>query len=45
MSVTGKSLQLYSHHLVMLFEQRRNTHKRPVHISLPANKLTNRIIP
>ncbi|XP_059499883.1 mitogen-activated protein kinase kinase kinase kinase 3-like isoform X2 [Stegostoma tigrinum] len=45
MSVTGKSLQLYSHHLVMLFEQRRNTHKRPVHISLPANKLTDRIIP
>ncbi|XP_060711795.1 mitogen-activated protein kinase kinase kinase kinase 2 isoform X3 [Hemiscyllium ocellatum] len=45
MSVTGKSLQLYSHHLVMLFEQRKNTHKRPVHISLPANKLTDRIIP
>ncbi|XP_078061332.1 mitogen-activated protein kinase kinase kinase kinase 3-like isoform X3 [Mustelus asterias] len=43
MSVTGKSLQLYSHNLVTLFDQKKNTHN--LHISLPANKLTDRIIP
>ncbi|XP_078393547.1 mitogen-activated protein kinase kinase kinase kinase 3-like, partial [Cetorhinus maximus] len=43
MSVTGKSLQLYSHNLDTLFDQRKNVHN--LHISLPANKLTDRIIP
>ncbi|XP_051901012.1 mitogen-activated protein kinase kinase kinase kinase 2-like isoform X2 [Pristis pectinata] len=45
MSVTGKSLQLYSHNLVTVFEQRKSLHKRQVHISLPTNKLTDKIIP
>uniref|UniRef100_UPI00398ECE66 mitogen-activated protein kinase kinase kinase kinase 2 isoform X2 n=1 Tax=Pristiophorus japonicus TaxID=55135 RepID=UPI00398ECE66 len=45
MSVSGKSSQLYSHNLVTLFEQRKNMHKRQVHISLPTNRLTNKIIP
>ncbi|XP_067877533.1 mitogen-activated protein kinase kinase kinase kinase 2-like isoform X2 [Heterodontus francisci] len=45
MSVTGKSLQLYSHNLVTLFEQRKHVNKRQVHITLPANKLTDKIIP
>ncbi|XP_069750194.1 mitogen-activated protein kinase kinase kinase kinase 2-like isoform X3 [Narcine bancroftii] len=45
MSVTGKSLQLCSHNLVTVFEQRKSLHKRQVHISLPANKLTDKIIP
>ncbi|XP_041038016.1 mitogen-activated protein kinase kinase kinase kinase 2-like isoform X2 [Carcharodon carcharias] len=43
MSVTGKSLQLYSHNLATLFDQRKNVHN--LHISLPANRLTDRIIP
>ncbi|XP_067831654.1 mitogen-activated protein kinase kinase kinase kinase 2 isoform X2 [Heptranchias perlo] len=45
MSVNGKSLQLYSHNLLMLFDQRKNLYKRQVHISLPTNRLTDRIIP
>ncbi|XP_072350639.1 mitogen-activated protein kinase kinase kinase kinase 5-like, partial [Scyliorhinus torazame] len=38
-----KSLQLYSHNLATLFDQRKNSHN--LHISLTANKLTDRIIP
>ncbi|XP_059811311.1 mitogen-activated protein kinase kinase kinase kinase 2-like isoform X1 [Hypanus sabinus] len=45
MSVTGKSLQLCSHNLVTVFEQRKSLHKRQVHISLPTNKLTDKILP
>ncbi|XP_064408031.1 mitogen-activated protein kinase kinase kinase kinase 2 [Latimeria chalumnae] len=45
MSVSGKSCQLYSHNLVALFEHRRQLQKKQVHLSIPTNRLTERIIP
>uniref|UniRef100_A0A3B3T4K4 Mitogen-activated protein kinase kinase kinase kinase 2 n=1 Tax=Paramormyrops kingsleyae TaxID=1676925 RepID=A0A3B3T4K4_9TELE len=45
MSVSGKSCQLYSHSLTVLFEQRRQLQKRQGHLSLSTNRLTERIIP
>ncbi|XP_043931390.1 mitogen-activated protein kinase kinase kinase kinase 2-like isoform X1 [Protopterus annectens] len=44
MTVSGKSVQLWSHNLVALFDHRRHLQKRQVHLSIPTNKLTERII-
>ncbi|XP_061090827.1 mitogen-activated protein kinase kinase kinase kinase 2 isoform X2 [Conger conger] len=45
MSVSGKSSQLYSHSLALLFDQRRHLQKRQGHLSLSTNRLTDRINP
>ncbi|XP_035266529.1 mitogen-activated protein kinase kinase kinase kinase 2 isoform X2 [Anguilla anguilla] len=45
MSVSGKSSQLFSHSLALLFDQRRHLQKRQGHLSLGTNRLTDRINP
>ncbi|MCJ8731690.1 hypothetical protein PDJAM_G00202370 [Pangasius djambal] len=44
MSVSGKSCQLYSHSLTVLFEQRGHVQRKPSHLSLSTNRFTDRII-
>lgn len=43
--LAGKSLQISSHNLLGLFEQRRLLQKRQVPLSIATNRLTERIIP
>nr|XP_023697498.1 mitogen-activated protein kinase kinase kinase kinase 2-like isoform X2 [Paramormyrops kingsleyae] len=43
MSVSGKSSQLYSHSLTVLFENRTNQQKRQGHLSISTNRLSQRI--
>ncbi|XP_037537629.1 mitogen-activated protein kinase kinase kinase kinase 2 [Nematolebias whitei] len=44
MSVSGKSLQLYSHSLIPLFEQRGHLQKKHSSLSLGTSRFTERII-
>ncbi|KAJ8266051.1 hypothetical protein GJAV_G00125350 [Gymnothorax javanicus] len=43
MSVSGKSSQLYSHSLPGLFHQRTQLQKRPGHLAISTNRLSERI--
>ncbi|XP_056155985.1 mitogen-activated protein kinase kinase kinase kinase 2 isoform X2 [Lampris incognitus] len=43
MSVSGKSSQLYSHSLTVLFEQKGHLHKKHSSLSLSTNRFTERI--